>query len=189
MSAHRHKFRVSSWRKDTVEFACRCGEHRSREMDAEEKRRHNAEWTWKPKPENNIHRVYHEFVRRFMTKDGDGWKYEGYDLMQRVERWAEKHPSEVKITNCDDDHHSSSALVLIEHRCTNDYMGTTVVFIPQCTGESPIRFFLYPNSRDCLVDCLREIARESKPVEKRSRKIEKERSKWWASRPVPRRQS
>lgn len=58
---------------------------------------------------------------------------------------------------CDDTYFASSNLVLIEHASKTEYMGTTVVFIPQCTGEDPVEFFLYPGHRECLVKFLKSL--------------------------------
>ena len=124
-----------------------------------------AEWN-KRKREwheiDRIHNVWHSFQRRF-CKDGpsgnDDWKYRGYDLMKRVKTWAKKYPDDVTITGCDDAVFAGSDLVLIEHRSDKLYMGTSVVYIPQCTSENPIQFFLYPGHRFALIAALRRLGR------------------------------
>lgn len=103
-----------------------------------------------------VHRVWHDFCSRFCKEDHD-WKMTGHDLMEAVEEWACSHKGHVRVVGCDDDYHASSLLVLIEHKSKDQYMGTTVVFIPQCTGEKPIRFFLYPGHRLDLMTALLEI--------------------------------
>ena len=81
-SRHRHRFRVSSWCGKRVAFRCFCGEVREREMDREEKRQARAHVSWQPSKDDDVHRVWHDFLRRFQ-KDGI-WKYAGYDLMKRA---------------------------------------------------------------------------------------------------------
>lgn len=184
MTKHRHRFYVSSWCGGNVTFRCRCGEERERKMDREELRRFR-EHMYSPKPKDNVHRVVHDFYHRFKNKD-ETWKYRGYDFMERVERWAKKYPGDVRVVGCDDGFFSSSCLVLIEGRAENAYMGTTVIYIPQCTGEPPTEFFLYPGHRGGLIAALQEIGREAEPRQKRQRKAEAAYSKWWASRPKPR---
>lgn len=125
-------------------------------------------------PAHNVHHVFHEFSHKFSPyvptgetyKDWKGkvcprmeekWKWTGYDLMERVAQWAKKYPKFVTITRCDDDYHSGSNLVLIEHRKLSGkdrYMGTSVIYIPQCNGDKPTRLFLYPSHHDELIRAL-----------------------------------
>jgi len=73
----------------------------------------------------------------------DGWKFSGYEMMRQVEKFAKKHP-EVVICHCDDSYHAGSMVAFIPHRAKEEYWGTTVVSIPQCTGEPPLEMFFYP---------------------------------------------
>jgi predicted RNA-binding Zn-ribbon protein involved in translation (DUF1610 family) len=100
-----------------------------------------------------IHRTWHAFSRRFGKKEGRGWKLKGYAFMEAVEKWAKKYP-EVQIVAVDDNHHSSSALVLVPHfdKREKDYWGTTLVYIPQCSGEDAIDFFMYPSHLEGFMD-------------------------------------
>lgn len=182
MSTHRHKFSVSGWTgSDVIVFRCRCGTERQRKMTREEKsqyRRERAEM-FKPARKDDLHAVFKDFVKRFRNKD-ETWRFVGYDLMQRVENWAKKYPTGVWVLSCDDNYFSSSVLILIEHRTKNRYMGTTVVYIPQCAGEQPIRFFLYPDHRDSLIAALTQIKFEAAPIQKREKKIEAEQVRYWS---------
>lgn len=182
MAKHRCNFKVCGWCAGNVLFRCHCGEEHERKMTCEEKRRCDEELFY-PKLKNDVHRVYHQFAKKF--KKDDKFLFTGYDLMERAEKWAKKFPGDVRIVGCDDSVHASSSLVLIEHRANTDYMGTTVVYVPQCTGESPIEFFLYPSHRSSLLKALHEIAKEAAPREKKERKAAFERSAWWNSRPKP----
>jgi len=105
-----------------------------------------------------IHDVYHEFVKRFKNKDYTH-KGKGYDLMQKVAKFAEKYPKDIEIVRCDDSYHAGSDLVMIHHfykrgKNRGKNWGTSVIFIPQCSGEDPIEFFLYPNHQKNLLKVL-----------------------------------
>lgn len=86
------------------------------------------------------------------------WRVNGYELMVEVEEWAKGWPDDVQIVHCDDDIHTSSSLVLIEHknRDNSDFHGTTIIFIPQNNGN-PSVMFLYENHLKSLVDALTNI--------------------------------
>lgn len=136
-----------------------------------------------------LHKIWHEFTRKFKLHiktgetellgkkvpiiDSSKWRWIGYELMTRVEKWAKRYPEDVRITGIDDDHFASSMLVLVEHRLRDQYMGTSVVVIPQCTGEAPIVFFMYPGHRNALAKTLNAIDRASKPVKAREREAAK----------------
>lgn len=113
----------------------------------------------------DVHTIWHDFTKKFQSDNVDSgcnqWKYTGYDMQQRVERWArrwnQKYPGEVQLVHCDDAVHASSDLLLIEHRSADDYMGISVVFIPQCT-DHPMVFFLYPSNRMDLLTALKALS-------------------------------
>lgn len=102
--------------------------------------------------------------------------------MERIEKWAKKYPGDVRFVSCDDDYHASGMLVLIEHRARASYMGTTAVFVPQCTGEPPVRFFLYPRHTDRLIAALQKVRKAAIVTESRESAREQADMKWWNSR-------
>jgi hypothetical protein len=104
----------------------------------------------------DVHVVWHRFQRRFKTDTGK-YKLKGWALMKAIAKWAKRYPTDVFITGCDDAFFAGSDLVFIEHQSPNTYMGTTVLYIPQCTGEEPIEFFLYPGHRKNLVEVLSKL--------------------------------
>lgn len=128
-----------------------------------------------------IHEVSHAFDRKFQKTVKSGrpfkfgkkkiqpkkvvWRWTGYALMKRIEKYVEEHP-EILVVGVDDDYFASSDLVLIPHndKKTGSYFGTSVVYVPQCTGEAPVRFFLYPGHARCLVDALRALSRTYRGV-------------------------
>lgn len=153
-------------------YKCKCG-YKS-ERTPTKKEIESFKSMFKTTPRTNIHRVYHDFQHKFFAKIEKKpviigkkkmkifdlkWKWTGYDLMAKVEKWATKYKDDVTIVRCDDDSHAGSILALIQHRKQHDgmYMGTTAVFIPQCTGEDPTRFFLYPGHHDNLIKALKDI--------------------------------
>jgi hypothetical protein len=164
-----HNYRVAAyWGDDTMSVRCtRCDDDILVHLTKGETRTNRALRKREHKEIGDVHKCYHEFLRRFCEKDDDAvFKYKGYDLMQRVERWAKRWSHDVQLVHCDDDYHAGSLLVLIQHQQPHDYMGCTVVFIPQCTGEAPIRFFLYNDDRDSLIkalDVVRKQARVKRP--------------------------
>lgn len=103
----------------------------------------------------NIHAVYRAFCKRFQNKENK-WKFNGFKFIKQVHKYVETHP-EIKIVNCDDAVFASSLLVLIPHSTKKDYMGTTVLFIPQCTGEEATQMFLYPDHEKNLVASLTKM--------------------------------
>ena len=108
---------------------------------------------------SNIHSIWYDFCLNFKNQDN---KYilKGYDLMQTVENWAKRYPEDIFIVNCDDALHTNSMLVFIEHSNKANYMGTTVVYIPQCTDEEAIEFFLYPENKKYLISVLKKLGKK-----------------------------
>jgi ribosomal protein L31 len=101
----------------------------------------------------------YQFVR-------DGWKYNGYEMMRQVEKFANKHP-EVVICSCDDSYHASSMVVFIPHRAKEEFWGTTVVSIPQCSGEPPLEMFFYPGHALGIEKALHVFNQESRQKNKK----------------------
>ena len=160
----------------TLTFRCqKCGAEVERKATPGERAILKDDDFWSLRPA--LHKVWHEFQRRFYTpKTPREYRWKGYDLMLRVEKWAEKYPEDVRIVRIDDAAFAGSILVLVEHRTPLKYMGTTAVCIPQCTGEDPLEFFLYPDDRDGLLKALLAIQAASRPIAIRQRKAEIERA-------------
>lgn len=166
---HKHKFKASALgSSNTVYLTCKCGGKSERPMTAKEKVAYK-----KYRKKDNTHKVWKNFCELFTNKNAADptvpeFKYVGAELGDLIERWAKKYPNDVKITGCDDTYFSSSLLVFIEHKDDKalTYMGTTVVFIPQCSGEKPITFFLYPGHTDKLIEVLKGIRTKARPIQK-----------------------
>jgi len=58
----------------------------------------------------------------------------GYECQERIEEYAKTHKDEIVIIYCDDNYYTLSILVLIPHKSKKEYWGTTVIFVPQCSG-------------------------------------------------------
>lgn len=106
----------------------------------------------------DVHRVYHRFVKKFLNTRDEFVIKKSHKLMNAIETWAKHYPRDVYVVPCDDNFFASSTLTFIEHRALNgDYMGTTVLYIPQCTGEKPIQFFLYPRHQKELLTIIQKL--------------------------------
>lgn len=127
---------------------------------------------------NETHRVWFDFRAKFWPFDNnEKWTQTGYNLMEAVREWAESYPDDVRVVLCDDDAHATSLLVLIEHCCRvpgrEHYMGTSVVFIPQCvTNLTPAVFFLYGRDREGLIHTLQAIRRKATWLERKEKRRE-----------------
>jgi len=175
-SNHRHQFRYSGCR-GTIEvtFRCSCGETKTRRPTKAEIRWLKDEWA----ESSRIHRVWHNFVRRFREKESGAWKYtDNADLQERVEKWAERYPKDVRIVGCDDSYFSTSLLVLVEHQTAKSYMGTTVVFLSQCSGDPPAEFFLYPGHTQALLEALKDVRSKARLIERGRTKRRRDLSHW-----------
>lgn len=133
------------------------------------------------KNNSHIHKVWFDFLKKFkktVKLDNGGtdekYKYYGYDLIEKVEKWSDKYPDDVKICNVDDSSHSGSILVLIEHKTKSEYFGTTAIMISQCSGSPPVEFFLYPHHRENLISALVKIDKVAKPIAQAQAKATKE---------------
>lgn len=152
----KHSFRVQSFcypskenKYPDITFKCRkCGFYKTRKMTEKESQKYNKERIEQDKEIKQIHKLWWKFSKKF-GDDLNGWKYKGYDFICRVEKFA-KTNKEIIITRCDDSGHTGSILVLIPHKGFKTYMGTTVIYIPQCFG-SPSEFFLYPHHKSDLI--------------------------------------
>lgn len=113
-----------------------------------------------------IHAVLFDLWDRFTDPTTGEFRLHGWPLMQELELWARRWPGDARIVPCDDECHMGSWLVLIEHRTTHSYMGTSVMYVPQHHGP-PVRFFLYPCDRGALAAALKSIARAARPVKRR----------------------
>lgn len=140
----RHNWKTSYFSGRAAALVCRkCQEHRDIQYDATVSKAYrtyakvgNAEF-------KQLYRTWHAFERRFKNPDTGEWKLTGYDFMQAVERWAKRRP-DVHVLGTDDSYFATSSLVLVEHKTERQFMGITVVFIPQCAPGPPTEFILCP---------------------------------------------
>lgn len=91
-------------------------------------------------------------------------KMVGYKAMCRVERYS-NDKEDILITHCDDNSHMGSRIALITHECEDDFMGTTMILIPQSKQEIN-QAFLYPSAVDGLIEKLKEVQKRAKEKEK-----------------------
>jgi len=158
-----HEFKPSaysgSWKKGTIWEKCsKCGkENNERPMTKKELKK----WVKMCKEQDRKCKEWNKLWHTFSNKLSSPFKYKGYDLMERVERFAKKHPT-VKIAHVDDSYFSSSYIAFFPHECKDEYWGTTALLIPQCSGEPATAFFLYPGHVDGLIKVLQEIQKNQK---------------------------
>lgn len=119
--------------------------------------------------EDKIHALWHKFAKKFMDQN-ERFHLSGYELITEVEKFTKRYP-QIQTIRCDDRYFASSDLVLIPHENDTEYMGTTVVYIPQCAPDSPTTFFLYPNHVDYLLKGLKVVQKNSKKKPGRVQKL------------------
>ncbi len=147
---HAHRFRTASSTLDSVVERCRCGAERARAATPQEKKNHLDAL----RKAETVHRTWTAFAARFIDPRTGRFRAKGSDLIAQIELYARRR-TEITALPCDDDHHAGSILVLIRHRSRDDYHGVTVLFVPQCTGEEPVRMFLYPCDARPLLEAMR----------------------------------
>lgn len=150
----------------TCFYTCSCGYEVTRKPTKKDVKEMNS--LLKTTPRTNIHRVWHDFCKKFIIiikeNNKEKWRWIGYKLITKIEKWARNYKNDVTIVNCDDNSHAGSIMVMIQHRKQHnaEYMGTSIVFVPQCTGEDPSRIFLYPRHHDNLIKALINIKGRNK---------------------------
>lgn len=160
MKQHKHKWKRFARSNKTIEFRCECKETLSRPLTKAEKA-WKVQWDKQEREGAIMHKVNRDFYRTFVEKGRTGgpiqWKWTGWELMHRIDEWAKKHPKDVLRGGCDDSHHTSSDLIFILHRVGRRLWGTTVYYIPQVDGQTPVEFFLYPSQAFGLVRLLKKL--------------------------------
>jgi len=161
---HREWKRIAHSSKYIEEYCTTCGVRRQRllkDLSDTERAWLSDHWRsfMRECPKENVHRVWHafqdyfirrvpegepfEFCGKMMRHEREEWKWRGYELMCRINKWADKHPNDVFIHGCDDSHFMGSDMVYILHRSQTEWMGVTVLFVPQ-NGDEPKHAFYYP---------------------------------------------
>lgn len=177
----RHRWRYIGYTGVTLDFHCLACQQRASRPATKGEIRHlaaNTSFKLRPPKSEDVHAVWHDFERRFINRDGT-YRLKGWGMMRAAERWGGRFPDDVRIVRVDDSCFSSSILILIEHKTKDRYMGTSMVVVPQCSGEPPVQMFLYPNHCQGLVAALNEIGTVAKKTERRSRQRDREREAAW----------
>src|SRR6267142_360604 len=153
---HKHRWHHAWSSSLATGFRCECGAKRERAATDFEKKMWKKHWKESTKRNKHLHSVWHDYMRSFIDVKKP---LKGYSLMVAVEKWAKKYPKDVTICSVDDAYHAGSVLVLIQHKLSpRKVWGVTVVYIPQCTGENQINFFLYPCHYKPLAVALSKVA-------------------------------
>lgn len=171
--SHKHKYIVQSYSAKNISFVCKCGNKINRNTTKSEEKFIRAEINKLFFNSKQLFKLWHKFVKVFTKKDSafpPVWDRD--KLHNGAKKWAKKYPDQIHIVGCDDSYHSSSELILFEHKSNEQYIGVTVLFVPQCSGESPIEFFLYPNASKNLIKTLQAIQKGIAPLIKKANAIE-----------------
>lgn len=167
---HRHRWVMDGYITSGTEvsFRCRCGERKSRKTTSAEKKLLRADWKKTCKHAGDLHKIWHKVADLIVYKFEDKadkkritrqtqFKMLGYDLMCKLDKLEKKYPS-IRITGCDDSSFMGSSIAFVPHEADGDYMGVTMLVIPQ-NGEEPVEVFLYPNHVHYLIETLKEFKR------------------------------
>ena len=172
---HRHRWQLQSYGGWEVSFRCSCGETKSRRMTkAEYDWQVNSTRKWgvlRKSKEGDIHYIFHKFLSQLCDEYLKP-KFSGYDLMQRMARFACRYPT-CKILTCDDSSHSGSYILLIPHENKTEYWGTTLIITPQF-GQ-PTAIFLYPGHLDEMLKALQATQKKFRRKELLRRKADQQR--------------
>jgi len=122
------------------------------------------------KLENELNRVYFQFVRRIFNE-----KLSGYEAMQVAEELCKKYPKRTQYVHCDDSSCMNSALVLIDHCNSVEYWGTTLLILPQ--DGVPSEVFLYPSDMGPLQIAINRICMKTEELNGNPEVVAK-RPKW-----------
>lgn len=185
---HVHSWEFICWSGKNlanVSFRCKkCLAVFEREMSKEERSFYTSNYDDFSKPDS-MNNIWFDFNKRFRPVPKNSyaihgkWKFIGYDLMKRVRKWAKKYPEHVNVLLCSDSYFSTSDLVLIQIRTEDKYGALHVIFIPQCSGESPIEFVLTEFSCDRLIKTLTALSKTAKQTIARQNQIENKKAKGW----------
>lgn len=107
-----------------------------------------------------IHKTWWKLVKFLESHDRNINELAGYEDIVLMDKFCKDHPDVIKV-HVDDAHHCNSYCYLVPHESDDDYMGTTVLFIPQCCGVIN-RFFLYPNDHRQMYHAMLELERKFK---------------------------
>jgi hypothetical protein len=161
---HRHSWTPSSRRGNKITFSCdECKQEWTRRITENEQ---GLVDKIEDLTSKDTHDVWWEFQSEFMdgASFNNEWKMVGSDLQDAIMEWAEKYPDMVWVSACDDSWFASSIVVLIQHGTGDNYMGLSVVVVPQLDGQNPFTFFLYPGHAHFLMKGLEKHRGEYLPM-------------------------
>ena len=150
---HQYRRWATTGRKETLtvlETCTICGEERKRPGTDQEKAEYRC--FFDDDPDGDIHAVYHEFSEILEILQDK----HNYSIIEMADEFTEVYHEDTQLVPVDDEAHCGSSLVLIDHENDREYWGTTVVYLPQCSGVRA-EFFLYPHHRRALIKALQVI--------------------------------
>lgn len=160
MKPHKHKFVRAGLTGPNWSIRCeRCDCGEERQVPSSKKERDDSKRGLKRSI--YVHHLWHPIIEALDPRPADGYEGKvGWEAMKWMERYAKRHP-EIVYCHCDDSCFSNSAVWLVPHfsdgKLGREWMGVSALYIPQCTDERPISFFLYPGDDHGLVVGLRKM--------------------------------
>ena len=155
-------------------FYCpKCTKTEERQHSAKVQAMLDAHDVFMGKEGTEMHSLWHTIVKKLKVPnepgvwtDNNGWKCKGYELMMEFAKIIKKNP-DIMVCGCNDGWHAGSDIVLIPHQTKvagkiDYYWGTTVIIIPQCSGENPTEIFLYGGHAKDLLAALQKIVSKHK---------------------------
>lgn len=170
MRKHSHRWKRTAWSQRLIWEECRCGERWERPATPAEIKQNKKEQALSWKKSEFLHRLFHKILKKF--GDGEHFTMKGWDLMQAMRKFAKGHP-EIQHAGVDDSSFSGSDIWLIPHyidskKFGREYMGTTLLYIPQCSGEAPIEMFMYPAHLEGVLKALKAAQKFGKSFKRKS---------------------
>lgn len=156
---HKHEWVVKSYCGGMTDYACaECGAAKTSQTT----KKQAQELERNDKRIEQTHALYHLLLAKYFDESTNKWKKKGWEFIQIMEKWAKKYPKDIFNAGVDDNYHAGSDIFFIRHGTKRSHMGYTALYIPQCTGEDPIAFFLYPGDHENLIKVLTKIWKAGK---------------------------
>jgi hypothetical protein len=165
MPKHRHRWRLSGHNMRILRFVCNCGKTFSRDVTPKELKRlvQRSENVFKHAAKR--HKLWEKVSKKIIVPNGcrprtptnykSLFTKEGYHLMEYM-RWLQRTNPELISARCDDRHFMNSDLWFIPHEADGEFMGVTMLVVPQCNDE-PLKMFLYPAHINGLIEVLKKF--------------------------------
>ena len=103
-----------------------------------------------------------DFNRRFQKSDPTQFKFEGIELIRRVQEWVKKWPDQAHLISCDDWSACGSYILVLENEGGNPLWGGITAFVIPQYGK-PVEFDMYREEIEAAVKTLQAILDKNPP--------------------------